>query len=422
MTFAEKNISKKIQLVFSFFGALLLASCGSYYSTGDGIYGGSDQGRVPQERVESPRQQAEGEESASEYERYFATQSSQIADAQRYMKNQSGEQEEIFTDPDEYYSDEEYDYDEGITSSYSGSQLEYGNANTPYTESNPGWGMNPTTVNVNYYGYGGGYYNPYIYRPYYYNSFYPFYTSYYPYYPYYGYYRPYFNIGFGFGYAGFYGGYYSPFYRPYYRGYYSPYYYGYYRNPYYAYNMPYRYGRSRNYRSSSTARSNIRSATNRSRNAATNARSTTARTSRNTATSARRSATTGRATSATARRSAGTVSRTGATRSATRATRSRRITNPKGINAGGRRSSATNSVYQRSTRSGVPTARSRASTTTRRSSAVRRSTPSRATRSTPVRRSSPAVRSSSSRSSSMGSGTRSSTSRSSGRSSGSRRR
>lgn len=405
MTFAGKNISKKIQLAASFFSALLLMSCGSYYSTGsDGIYGSRDGTKAPQERTETPRAQVEGEgqESTNEYGRYFATQSSQIEEAQRYVGNQNREQEEVFTDPDEYYSDEDYENEEFAPSYTNNSQVEYANTNTEYVESNPGWGVNPTTVNVNYYG--GYYTNPYLYSPYY-SSFYPFYSSYYPFYPYHGYYRPYLSMGFGFGYAGFYGGYYggyySPFYRPYYYGYGSR---GYYGNPYYAYSLPSRYPASRNYRSSSTARSNIRSAAVPRRSATTTAqRSATGRTTRSTATQARRSASTVRTTSATARNAA------------TRSASSRRITNPKGINAGRQRASAMNS----SRSSSFPSARTR-TTTSQRAPVMQRSTPrrsnapARATQSnTPARSSAPAVRSTT-RSSSFGGAVRSSGSRSSG--------
>lgn len=367
MRSAVQNMGRKVYCLFALLGSLLVTACGpAYQYDADGIYGSgnraSEQPRVTESTTNNP---------SNEYESYFATQSSQIAQARNYINAQN--QADVFTDPDSYYSADDYAADHQNQEYYTGNE---------YTETYPSWGSNPATVNINYYG--SSFYNPYVYRPYYpyYGSYYPFYSSYY--YPYYSsWYRPWFGVGFGFGYAGFYNG----FYRPYYGYGYYPYAYygGYYSNPYYAYSQPSYHSGSRNYRSSTANRSNAANAAAR-RNAATGNRSATGANSRR------------------------VINNSGVnTRSSAPSVNSRRvINNPSGINAGGSRRTINSSGNRGAIQSRPATRRSAPAPTQPR------------VNSAPTRSSAPAVRSSNSRSSSsFGSPSSNSSSRSTG---GSRRR
>src|SRR5699024_3912295 len=102
----------------------------------------------------------------NEYSDYFATQSRQISSARSYLNGNAGE--EVFTDPDEYYS----------TNTVEGDQYIDDNYDLGYSGEQGFWGSNPTTVNVNYYG-SPYYSNPYMYYGYYHN-WYPGYYGWYP--------------------------------------------------------------------------------------------------------------------------------------------------------------------------------------------------------------------------------------------------
>src|SRR5690625_2063577 len=205
-------ILKKSSSMFALMGMALLTACGSADTARDGIY---------------TQRQTKESTSNNKYKNYFSQQGEQLAQVRQMM---NPEEDEVFTDPDQYYSEtsrpmnnEEYLYTEN-------------GYNTGYSS----WGSNPTNININYYSspyyYGSPFYSPYYYPYGFYSSWY--WGPRYHYYPWSWGWGPYysswyfgFSYGFGFGGAGFYGYYH-------YGGYYP--YGGYWGSSYYA---------SRNYRS-----------------------------------------------------------------------------------------------------------------------------------------------------------------------------
>ena len=206
------------RLIMPALAVLFMGSCTVYkYPEGmteDGIYSSS----------RTYRGQADGyAETNNYYKQYFQSKQGSYSELLA-EDNQSA----VFTDV-EAYNSREYVGEDGYVYTENISEQEQGYA---------GWGDNQTSVNINLYGYGGGYYNS-------------FYGNWgFPYYPYsyrYGYYSPRWYGGFSWWYG--WNGFYSPFYYPsYYYGYGS---YNYYR-PYYN-NVSYNRGRrNSDYRGRST--------------------------------------------------------------------------------------------------------------------------------------------------------------------------
>ncbi|HLS30225.1 MAG TPA: hypothetical protein VK021_05165, partial [Flavobacteriaceae bacterium] len=188
MRFSNK-IFKKILAVFVLISTVLLSACGSSDSAKDGIYA-----------------QKEDKSANNKYERYFSQQGEQLNRVLSTM-DEGAQTDEVFTDPDAYYSEN----NQRNNNQYQEEDYVY---KENYVSGNTSWGLNPSTVNINYYG-----------SPYYYGSsfygypYYPYYNYYSPWYygPRYGYYSPWgwgsyygyggwsfgfgFGLGFGYGYG-----------------------------------------------------------------------------------------------------------------------------------------------------------------------------------------------------------------------------
>ncbi|MEP4947948.1 MAG: hypothetical protein ABJU26_10430, partial [Flavobacteriaceae bacterium] len=127
-------------------GTLFLASCGSYqqasYYDDDGIYSnGNNTVRVEKKSAEAVRIEQQESDIYGDYFGQKADEYDEILE------------DEIFTDVDGYYSTVEND------SIPLGEQTDYFANNNTYT-GNPGWGDNPTSVNINVYdnwGWGNGF-------------------------------------------------------------------------------------------------------------------------------------------------------------------------------------------------------------------------------------------------------------------------
>lgn len=206
-------------LVFS-----VLFGCGSYENASkDGIYSPSNENTSEVENTENI--EATPNTEGNYYQNYFRDQGQQISEAKEY-----NDQNAVFTDIDSYSSNQ--NYEEGQV--YTDSQ----NYQTDDYNSYGSWGSNATTVNVNYYNNNpymwGGWYDPWMYSAW----------------GGWGYYGPYYGPGWRVGYAWGWPGYYGYGGWGYYGwnnwGYYNPYHY------HANYGVAYQsYGR--NYRSSSYA-------------------------------------------------------------------------------------------------------------------------------------------------------------------------
>lgn len=228
----------------------LFVSCGSYqqasYYDNDGIYNsGSQQVTEGSYSTSQPKTQQQ----TNTYGEYFSEKANQY---QEVLDS------EIFTDVDSYYGGTNQD---SIAPASKGNYFESNNDYNGYG----GWGDNPTSVSINVYNGGYGYYSPW------YGGYYGGYAGYWGYGGWYNpWYGGYYGVGWGYGYpgwgygGGWYGGYY-----PYYP--YNPYY------PYYGYNGYRHYGYTtgrrgyynNNYLTENSAR---RSYTNTVSNRNTNAR------------------------------------------------------------------------------------------------------------------------------------------------------